>query len=331
MTGHRGPLEKFMTFSKQISSALMVLAAGSSIGLTAALAQPPAAPAAATPGSSALPTPKTGRENLARLQKVISVDMKEWKLEEVIKHLTTETEAYFEPVWKSGSEEGLDPEMLITFSAKGLDGVTVLEKVLEKASGEAIVSDEKATWQITSYGAIQIGPRKILNKSKRTEVYDVSDLLFEVPVYDDVPVIDLAQVLQNSGGGQGGGGGQSGNIFGQGGQNGAGNQQRQEERRRRRQELVDELKRLLTSLAEKDQWEDNGGSGGTMTIYQGNIIVDAPDYMHRAVAGYAWWPSAKSSAAKGRRYVSLSGNVEAAKVIGLTPFQENGNAGGNPR
>jgi hypothetical protein len=321
-----------MTFSKQISSALMVLAAGSSIGLTAAMAQPPATPATPTPGSSQLPTPKTGRENLARLQKTITVDMKEWKLEDAIKHLTTETEAYFEPVWKSGNEEGLDPEMLITFSAKGLDGVTVLEKILEKASGEAITSDEKATWQVTNYGAIQIGPRKALNKSKRTEVYDVSDLLFEVPVYDDVPTIDLAQVLQSSSGGRGGGGGGGGqSIFGQGNSgNGAGNQKRQEERRTRRQELVDELKRLLTSLAEKDQWEDNGGSGGTMTVYQGNIIIDAPDYMHRAVAGYAWWPTVKSSAVKGRRYVSLSGNVEAAKVIGLTPFQESGNAGGNP-
>lgn len=322
-----------MTLSKPISSVLVAVAAGSTLGFGVAMAQPPAAPAAATPGSSQLAPPKTGRENLARLQKTISVDMKEWKLEDVIKHLNTETEAVFEPIWKSGSDDGLDPEMLITFSAKGLDGLTVLEKVLEKASGDAFTSDEKATWQVTSYGAIQIGPRKILNRSRRTEVYDVSDLLFEVPVYDDVPVIDLAQVLQSSSGGQGGGGGGGSgtSIFGNGnGNGGGGNQKRQDERRQRRQELVDELKRLLTSLAEKDQWEENGGSGGTMTVYQGNIIIDAPDYMHRAVAGYAWWPTVKNAAVKGRRYVSLSGNVEAAKVIGLTPFTENGNAGGNP-
>ncbi|HYD00576.1 MAG TPA: hypothetical protein VEB22_05065, partial [Phycisphaerales bacterium] len=226
---------------------------------------------------------------------------------------------------------GLDPEMLVTFSGKNLDALTVLEKVLEKVSGEAITSDERSTWQVTTYGTIQIGPRRVLNRSKRTEVYDVSDLLFEVPVYDDVPEIDLAQVLQSSGGGRGGGGGGSGNSIFQNGQRGGGNQQRQQERRTRRQELVDELKRLLTSLAEKDQWEDNGGSGGTMTVYQGNIIVEAPDYMHRAIAGYAWWPVAKSAPAKGRRYVSLSGNVEAAKVIGLTPFTETGAAPGGTR
>lgn len=308
----------------------LVVVAGSAISSVAVvLAQPPAAPA--TPGSSPLAPPKTGRENLMRLQKTITVDIKEWKLEDVIRHITTETEAHFEPIWKSASEDGLDPEMLITFSAKGLDAVTVLEKVLEKASGDAITSDEKATWQLTSYGAIQIGPRKALNKSKRTEIYDVSDLLFEVPVYDDVPVIDLAQVLQSSGGGKGGGGGGGGkSIFGNGnGQGGGGNQKRRDERRQRRQELVDELKRLLTSLAEKDQWEDNGGSGGTMTAYQGNIIVDAPDYMHRAVAGYAWWPNGKNAANKGRRYVNTSDTVEAAKVLGIVPATEAG-AGSGP-
>jgi hypothetical protein len=323
----------FMTLSKQITSALLAVAAGSAIGLTTGALAQPATGTTAPAAAGQLAPPKTARENVARLQKTISVDMKEWKLEDVIKHLTTETEAQFEPVWKSGNEEGLDPEMLITFSAKGLDALTVLEKVLEKASGDALTSDEKATWQVTTYGAIQIGPRKALNKSKRVEVYDVSDLLFEVPVYDDVPEIDLAQVLQNSGGGGkgGGGGGGGGNVFGGAGGKGGGggNQQRQQERRERREKLVEDLKRLLTTLAEKDQWEENGGSGGTMTIYQGNIIIDAPDYMHRAVAGYTWWPVAKAPTAKGRRYVSLSGNVEAAKVIGLTPFTETGAAPGN--
>jgi len=309
---------------------LLALAAGSATGLAPA---PSAQPAAGAAASGQMAPPKSARENLARLQKTISVDMKEWKLEDVIKHLSTETEAVFEPVWKVGYEEGLDPEMLITFAAKGLDALTVLEKVLQKASGDAFTSDERATWQMTTYGSIQIGPRKVLNKSRRVEIYDVSDLLFEVPVYDNVPEIDLAQVLRSSGGGggRGGGGGSGGsNIFGNGNK-GGGNQQRQQERRQRRVELVDELKRLLTSLAEKDQWEDTGGSGGTMTVYQGNIIVDAPDYMHRAVAGYSWWPAAKSLTSKPRRYVSESSSVEAAKVIGLTPISESGGAAGGRR
>lgn len=306
-------------------SVVLAVAAGTTIGIVAVAIAQPATDTSAPPSKGELAPPKGAKENLERLQKIITIDIKEWKLEEVIRHISTETEAKFEPVWKSGTVDGLDPELLITFSAKGVDALTVLEKVLEKASGDAITSDEKATWQMTTYGLIEIGPRKVLNKTKRTQVYDVSDLLVEVPVYDDVPVIDLAQVLQSSGGGKGGGGGGGGgkSIFGNGGgRGGGGNQQRQQERRERRERLVEELKRILTTLAEKDQWEDGGGSGGTMTVYQGNVIIDAPDYMHRAVAGYAWWPSLKTRPTKTRRYDSSSNNTEAAKVLGLTPATE---------
>ena len=76
-----------MTLSKQITSALLAVTAGSGIGLTTALAQPPAAPA--TAGASQLAPAKTGRENLTRLQKVITVDMKEWKLEEFVATMRT--------------------------------------------------------------------------------------------------------------------------------------------------------------------------------------------------------------------------------------------------
>ncbi|MFT3686121.1 MAG: hypothetical protein QM783_14570 [Phycisphaerales bacterium] len=213
--------EMVMLLSKRITSAMIVLAVGTSVCLGAAIAQPPAT---GPQSAGQLAKPRTARENVARLHRVISVDFKEWRLRDVVQHLSTETGAVLEPVWKNTSEDGLDPDMLITFSAKGLDGVTVLERVLEKASGEALTSDDKVTWQMTSYGAIEFGPRKALNRSKRVEVYDVSDLLFEVPVYDDVPTIDLAQVLQNSGG-RGGNGGT--NIFNDGGSRGGGDRARE--------------------------------------------------------------------------------------------------------
>ncbi len=156
-----------MTLSKQITSTLLAVAAGSAIGLTTGALAQPAAGTAAPAATGQLAAPKTARENLARLQKTITVEMKEWKLEDVIKFLYNETEAHFEVIWRSGNEDGLDPEMLITFTAKGLDALTVLEQILVKASGDALTSDEKATWQMNSYGAVQIGPRKALNKHKR--------------------------------------------------------------------------------------------------------------------------------------------------------------------
>lgn len=309
-----------MDLTKRIGTLMIYLAAGAAIGTTAQLL---AEPDATKPVTPAVPTaPQSARDNIARLQKSITVDFNESKLEDVMKFMSDNTGAQFEPIWKVGSEDGLDKEMLITLSVKGLDALTVLEKIMDKASGDALNSDEKVNWQVTPYGAVQVGLRKTLNRHRRVEVYDVSDLLFEVPVYDEVPEINLDQVLQSGGGRGGGGGGQS--PFGGGGGGRGGNQQRQTERRQRRQELADELKRLVTSLAEKDQWEDNGGTGGTITVYQGNIIVDAPDYMHRALVGYSWWPTNKQSASKGRRYVSVSQNLGISQLIGMQPFTETG-------
>ena len=321
-----------MDLKQRLSTTMICLAAGGALGVGAQLLAQPAnggssATAAAPANTGVQVAPQTARENMIRLQKSISVDFNESKLEDVIKFMSDNTGTQFEPMWKSSNEEGLDKEMLVTLSVKNLDALTVLDKILDKASGDALQSDEKATWQVAPYGAIQIGPRKALNRFKRVEAYDVSDMLFEVPVYDDVPEIDLQQVLQSSGGRGGGGGGRS--PF-SGGQGRGGNQQRQQERRQRREELANELKRLITSLAEKDQWEDNGGTGGTITVYQGNIIVDAPDYMHRSLVGYTWWPSSKAGQSNtGKRYVTMSSRLEAAQLINMEPFQENGGAGNN--
>ncbi|HYC99923.1 MAG TPA: hypothetical protein VEB22_01750, partial [Phycisphaerales bacterium] len=78
-----------MTLSKQITS-LMAVAAGSAIGLTAGALAQPATGTAPTPAATngALPAPTSARANLVRMQKQITVDMKEWKLEDVIKHLS---------------------------------------------------------------------------------------------------------------------------------------------------------------------------------------------------------------------------------------------------
>lgn len=39
-------------------------------------------------------------------------------------------------------------------------------------------------------GAMQVGPCERLNKFKRTEIYDISDLVLEIPNYDNAPELD---------------------------------------------------------------------------------------------------------------------------------------------
>ena len=56
---------------------------------------------------------------------------------------------------------------------------------------------------------------------------------------------------------------------------------------------------LIIQFVEPDQWRDNGGDGGSITFYQGALLVRAPDYMHRQLVGYSFWPT--TTTARGAR------------------------------
>ena len=286
-----------------------------------ALAQDDAKPAA--PAAAAAPAvPSSGnpaRDNMVKMQKLVSFDFNESRLEDVIAYITKETGVNFEVLWGSGGE-GLDKEATITLSVKDMDALTALEKIFETLSSGGFSSTDASTWQFTAYGAMQIGPKKLLNKYKRVEVYDVNDLLFEIPVYDDVPQIDL-QALQ--GGGQGGSG-RSPFTGGQGNRN----TQRGEQREQRRRTRISEIQNLITKTVEADQWALQGGEGGQIEIYEGHFVVLAPDYLHRALVGYSWWPRSSTGNTRQRRYVSLNADAANSSIKSVENVPVIANPGG---
>jgi hypothetical protein len=130
-------------------------------------------------------------------------------------------------------------------------------------------------------------------------IYDIHDLLMTIPRYTEVPAIDLNNVLQSN---QGGGGGQSPFRDADNNKGPLDNQPELEERAKKIQDLI-------TQLVEPSQWQDNGGEGASMHYFNGTLIVNAPDYIHRQINGYPYWPAGtKQIAAKGGhgRYVTLN-------------------------
>jgi hypothetical protein len=263
----------------------------------AALAQGTGSTAASGGAAASRNTPASARENLMRLQRAMTVDLNETRLEDVLKFIADQTGAQFEILWKSDTEnEGLDKEMLITVGVKGLPALTLLEKVLEKAQ-DGLTEN---SWQMTEYGAIQISSKPRLNKYKRVEIYDVNDLLFVLPQYANAPQVDLEKVLQSSGGK--GGGGSQGSPF----KNNNENQKNEPEKKEvRAREIID----IIVQIVDPPQWSDNGGEGGSITykeVFSGQLIVNAADYLHRQLNGYKWWPSFRTGTSQGKRYVSLN-------------------------
>lgn len=296
---------------RQVRSVTWLSAALLAGALGVAQAQPADTAAKDAPAAQPVLKRTTGnpaKDNLLRLQLPLTQDFNENRLEEVVKYLSDNTGAQLEPIWKTDRGEGFDRDSLITLSFKGLPALTVLEKVLAQVAQEL---GTETTWQFTDYGTVQIGPKAEMNKTRRVEIYDINDLLFVLPIYDQAPQIDLNNVLQSSGGRGGGGGGQS--PFTQTNQQ---RQQRQEDRENEREERGRGIIQLITSIAEPTQWIDGGGDVPTPRYFQGHIIVDAPDYMHRAVNGYRWWPQFGTSSGQTatRRYVSVNIETGISKI-----------------
>ena len=240
------------------------------------------------------------RGTLLRMNRRISLKVEDTRLEDVLKFIQDVTQADIEAIWTtdSSSGTGLDKEKKITLNVQNQAALYVLEAVLDKAKTDFAEN----TWQMTGSGAIQVGPKDVLNKSKRIVIYDINDLLLIIPRYAEVPQIDLNNVLQSNSGG--GGGGQSPFTTAGGNNNPANMQPTPEERAKK---IMD----LLTALVEPTQWQDNGGEGASMHFFNGTLIINAADYIHRQINGYPYWPSgtrqiAQAKGAKPHRWVTLN-------------------------
>lgn len=248
------------------------------------------------------------RETAIKILRPVTIQFQDQRLEDVMNFIRDFTGADIDPKWiDDNNADGLDKEKTITLRAEGISALQLLEMVLERAESEFSTSGN--TWQFTSAGTLEVGPRERLNKRRRVEIYNIADLLTVAPPYTDAPDFDLDSILQ-SGGGGGGGGGQS--PFSGGNQNQDWDIAPMEER-------AEEIREIITELVEPDQWVDNGGDAASIRYWQGNFIVNAPDYVHRELSGYPWWPASATrvSVVNGRRYVSLNMDTSFAELEGL--------------
>ena len=136
------------------------------------------------------------RATLLRMNRRISLKVEDTRLEDVIKFIQDVTQADIEPIWTTDNSlgAGLDKEKKITLNIQNQAALYVMEAVLDKAKSDFAEN----TWQMNASGAMQVGPKDVLNKSKRIVIYDINDMLMIIPRYAEVPQIDLNNVLQSS-------------------------------------------------------------------------------------------------------------------------------------
>ncbi len=299
----------------RLFSTIFVFAIATLAGVAgSATAQTPGPSSAAAAPTVRIANPK--RETLIKLMKPVDIAFEETRLEDAIDFIRTQSGVDMEVIWSGGSDAvGLDRDKPITLRANRVTALDALERVLFKTGS----GSEESTWQLGDSGELQVGLKESLNKFRRMELYDVSDLLLEMPDYDRVPSIDLQTALQSS---QGGGG----NPFRDDQDD---SDRRRTERAARKLQRGEEIIDLITELVETTQWERNGGTA-TIRYYQGQIIVNAPDYIHRSLAGYPFWPSGSTSVAmvEGRRYVKLGIDPSISTIDGFAQTEATAVVGG---
>ncbi|MBS0196703.1 MAG: hypothetical protein JSR77_08090 [Planctomycetes bacterium] len=222
---------------------------------------------------TAFQEPEENRNAYAVLEsKTVPVDFKDATLESIVGFIAAVTNLNVDADWEKLQEAGIDRDATVSLRLTKVPVKTILDRVLEKVSKD---SSNGAAYAING-GVVTISTREAINRTKSIQIYDIKDLLIEVPNYDNAPQFDLQSVLQSAG--QGGGGNQS--PFRE-----TGNQNDKGSGRRTIEERTNELINILTTNVDPQGWQENGGDVGFIQQLQGSMIITNTPANHRAING----------------------------------------------
>ena len=123
----------------------------------------------------------------------VPIDFTNNTFEQVVNFMTQVTGLSIYVDWKALDLIGVDREDEITLQLDDISVGTALQRILEQLGDE--VDRPKYTIQD---GILTISSDEAIRKRTLTIVYDIRDLLFDVPYFDNAPQLDLNSALQQS-------------------------------------------------------------------------------------------------------------------------------------
>lgn len=196
------------------------------------------------------------------------VEFSDNAFEDVVAFVGSTTQLDIDVDWESLADIGVDPDSPVDLKLNNVTVETLLDRVLSKVSDP----DAPAGWAIED-GILTISSNEVLNLNTALEIYDIRDLIFEVPTFDNAPEFDLQSAVQQGAGG-GGGGGQS--PF-SGGDDDLDDIPRDD----RITQIVD----LIQANIDPDGWAGLGGDTSAITELNGNFVITTTPKNHRAIVG----------------------------------------------
>lgn len=217
---------------------------------------------------SAYSEPPENRRVLSDLAtRTMPANFQDHRFEDVLTFFQAITRLDMDVDWESLNSIGVTKDSLVTLKLTKVSAEDLLTRVLRRVSTDQF---SLANWWVEN-GVLTIASDEALRKNRSLVIYNIQDLLFDIPNYLEVPQIDLQSVLQ-----QGQGGGQT--PF-----NDA--QDQDDADRPTREEKIRQIVDILQQNVDFEGWRDNGGETGTLQELNGSLIITNTPRNHREIVG----------------------------------------------
>lgn len=222
--------------------------------------------------SQSAPVPQSSTIRLLN-ERIPEVSFDSVPFEQVMDWVAEITGANVVVRWQALEDMGIERDKPITIKLKNLRLSQVLWMIMNEAGG----ADVKLAYR-ASGSLLILSTQEDLSKEMIVRVYDVSDLLMNVPRFDNAATLDPAQALQQQGQ-AGGGGGAGAQLF----QSTQQNQQREDEGAEGAD--IQRLIELIQQTVEPDSWVEPGGGSGTIFAFRNLLIVYNTPLVHQQLGG----------------------------------------------
>ncbi len=213
-------------------------------------------------GAGVYADPPEDRRVLATLQTTnIPASFTDNTLEDVLNFIATVTNLNVDVDWDSLAEAGVDRDSLVSLNLQPLPAQTILNRVLDKVSPDEF---NAASWAVND-GILVIASDAALRRNTFIQIYDIQDLLFQVPDFTEVPDLELGQIVQGQGGSQ-----QDVDI--------------EVPESLTTEALLERIREIIQTNVDFDGWRDNGGDTGDIQELNGNLIITNTAANHRSIS-----------------------------------------------
>lgn len=196
--------------------------------------------------------------------------------------------------WDALEIYGVDPEAPVDFDLEYIPANRMLALMFQQIAPDVQLNFEVTPWYV------QVQTREEANQKTIVRIYDINDLLMEIPNFTNAPDFDLQSALDNAGTGGGGGGSRSGGGGG-GGNNGIFDTEDEdkEEVTMSKQERGEMIASLIRDTIEPEIWQFYGGEHASIRYLDGKLVINAPAYVHAQIGVPVRMPVATVSGGDG--------------------------------